>query len=169
MPKDLHRYYGQGHLHFLTFSCYQRRPLLDNDAARDVFVEALNEIRDRYHFSLFGYVLMPEHVHLLISESPPLNPSDILKVLKQRVARDLRRMSSNPADLSLKELARFWQPRFHDFNVYSSAKIREKLEYMHRNPVARRLVAHPEDWPWSSWSFYAKGEVGLIKIDPIKG
>jgi REP element-mobilizing transposase RayT len=59
----------------------------------------------------------------------------------------------------------FWQRRFYDFNVWSSGKLREKLNYMHRNPLERKLVIHPKDWPWSSWSFYWKGEPGLIRID----
>jgi len=90
MPKGLKRYYGRGDLHFLTFSCYRRLPLLGTVHARNVFVDALGKIRERYRFLLVGYVVMPEHVHLLISESSGGTPSLILKVLKQRVARDLR-------------------------------------------------------------------------------
>ena len=59
----------------------------------------------------------------------------------------------------------FWQPRFYDFNVYTNGKRTEKLNYMHANPVTRRLVKHPKEWPWSSWSFYWKGEAGLVRID----
>jgi REP element-mobilizing transposase RayT len=59
----------------------------------------------------------------------------------------------------------FWQRRLYGFNVWSEKKLKEKLHYMHRNPVDRELVQHPQDWPWSSWSFYAKGEQGLIRID----
>jgi hypothetical protein len=66
------------------------------------------------------------------------------------------------------EAAAFWQRRFYDFNVWSEKKVREKLIYMHRNPVARKLVSHPKDWPWSSWSHYAKGEHGLIAIDLLQ-
>ena len=61
----------------------------------------------------------------------------------------------------------FWQRRFYDFNVWSEKKLKEKLHYMHWNPVDRKLVQHPQDWPWSSWSFYAKGEQGLIRIDEL--
>ncbi len=43
----------------------------------------------------------------------------------------------------------------------------EKLEYMHANPVKGKLVEHPKDWPWSSWSFYTRGEVGFLRIDPV--
>jgi len=64
-------------------------------------------------------------------------------------------------------LPHFWQPRFHDFNVYSRYKLREKLEYMHANPVKRGLVKNPGEWLWSSFWFYEKGESGLVKIDPV--
>jgi putative transposase len=161
MPKGLKRYYGRGDLHFLTFSCYQRLPLLGTVLARNVFVDALTKIRERYEFLLVGYVVMPEHVHLLISEPSKGTPSVVLKVLKQRVSRDLRRIGDG------EDLPRFWQPRFYDFNVYSTEKKREKLEYMHANPVTRGLVGNPSGWVWSSFSFYEKGEVGLVPIDPV--
>jgi putative transposase len=64
-------------------------------------------------------------------------------------------------------LRRFWQKRFYDFNVWSGKKLQEKLEYMHANPVQRKLVEHPRKWPWSSWGFYMKGESGLVKIDQV--
>jgi putative transposase len=116
---------------------------------------------------------MPEHVHLLISEGPKCTPSLVLKVLKQRVSRDLRkRKRREPLGqmrLGFKdgvaELPRFWQPRFYDFNVYSAKKIREKLEYMHANPVKRGLVEKPGEWVWSSFGSYEQGERGLISID----
>ena len=65
------------------------------------------------------------------------------------------------------QLRRFWQPRFYDFNLYSSHKVRQKLEYMHANPVKRGLVKNPGAWMWSSFLFYERGEAGLVRIDPI--
>ncbi len=62
-------------------------------------------------------------------------------------------------------LRAFWQARFYDFNVYSQGKKREKLNYMHANPVIRGLVKHPRDWRWSSWGFYHGGVAGLVVID----
>ncbi|MGO9639929.1 MAG: transposase [Candidatus Acidiferrales bacterium] len=91
MPKGLKRYYGRGHLVFLTFSCYRRLPLLSTIRARNHFVHVLDKIRERYKFLLVGYVVIPNHVHLLISEPAKGTPSVVLKVLKQRVSRDLRR------------------------------------------------------------------------------
>src|SRR6266849_9367678 len=91
MPKNLKRYYGRGDLHFLTFSCYRRLPLLRTIRARNLFVHALGKIRERYKFLSVGYVVMPDHVQLLISEPPKVTPSVVLKSLKQRVSRDLRK------------------------------------------------------------------------------
>jgi putative transposase len=173
MRNPLRRYYGRGDVHFVTFSCYRRRPLLGTPRARDRFVEILDQVRSRFGFRLIGYVVMPEHVHLLISEPKTANPSKALQVLKQKVSRTLRsqttksssqRLLVDAADSETHEI-HFWQRRFYDFNIWSSAKVREKLEYMHANPVKRELVEHPKDWPWSSWSHYEKGEEGLITID----
>ena len=155
MRHPLRRYYGQGDLHFVTFSCHRRRPLLGTARARDCFVRTLGLVRERFRFALYGFVVMPEHVHLLISESGGKNPSKILQVLKQKVAaRALlkKRRGVNDAQRSLpfaeaKEEGHFWQRRFYDFNVWSEKKLKEKLDYMHANPVTRGLVKHPREWP----------------------
>jgi putative transposase len=175
MPKGLRRFYGQGDLHFITFSCYRRLPLLGTVRARNVFVQQLRRVREEYGFLLVGYVVMPEHVHLLMSEPKKGTPSTVLQMLKQRVSRisrkSKRRTPSGQLRLAfprfVSELPQFWQPRFYDFNVFTHKKKDEKLEYMHGNPVARGLVKHPKDWLWSSFRFYAKGEAGLVEIDAV--
>ncbi|HET7206565.1 MAG TPA: transposase [Terriglobales bacterium] len=175
MKRKLQRHYGRKDLHFITFSCFQRRSLLESARARNLFVKVLGQVRERYPFFLVGYVVMPEHVHLLISEPVQGTPSKVIQVLKQRVSRAMRqkrrRTSRTQLRLPILEeesgLKRFWQRRFYDFNVWSKGKLKEKLNYMHANPVMRKLVRHPKNWPWSSWSFYEKGEVGLIRIDPV--
>jgi putative transposase len=175
MRNPLQRHYGRGDLHFITFSCYRRRPYLGTVRARNRFVKILGQVRARCGFQLLGYVVMPEHVHLIISEPRKSTPSQVLQVLKQRVSRALRRRTRKvAAQLSLPfsgregEAPAFWQRRFYDFNVWSSGKLREKLNYMHRNPVQRKLVRHPRDWPWSSWSYYVEGKEGAIRIDSLE-
>jgi putative transposase len=173
MPAGLQRYYGRGHLHFITFSCYQRLPLLKTARARDIFVNELARVRDTTGFHLIGYVVMPEHVHLLMSEPPCGTPSTVLHKLKLRVARRLRqrrrpacaRQLRLPFEAAHRPPRAFWQARFYDFNVYSKGKKTEKLNYIHANPVKRGLVKHPKDWPWSSWGFYYGDEAGLVRID----
>jgi putative transposase len=175
MPKGLRRQYGRGDLHFITFSCYERRPMRQTVRARNLFVKVLGEVRQRYDFLLVGYVLMPDHVHLLISEPSKGTPSKAVQVLKQRVSRAMRgKQRRKPGQqLQLRFVnssalpRRFWQRRFYDFNVWSHAKKKEKLHYMHANPVKNGLVIDAKDWPWSSYGFYARGEVGLVRIDPV--
>jgi putative transposase len=155
MPTGLKRCYGEGHLHFITFSCYLRLPLLKTPRARDVFVRELEKARDEMGFQLIGYVVMPKHVHLLISEPKQGTPSTVLQKLKLRVARKLRKrrkpVNTGQFELPFVEtreaLPGFWQARFHDFNVYSERKRQEKLNYIHENPVKRGLVSHSKDWP----------------------
>ncbi len=174
MRNPLKRFYGQGDLHFVTFSCY-RRPLLGTARSRDCFLQILNQVRSKRNFLLLGFVVMPEHVHLLVSEPRGSNPSIALQVLKQEVSRRLRKEQTlSPERQEWPKCAEaqtveehFWQRRFYDFNVWSEKKFREKLEYMHANPVKRGLVVHPKDWPWSSWGHYALGERGMIRVDSL--
>jgi putative transposase len=155
MPWGLKRFQQARCLHFITFSCYHRDPLLAEPRARDVFEQTLERSRLWYGFYISGYVVMPEHVHLLISEPERSRLSVALQMLKQNVARQLRPPEGNP----------FWQPRYYDFNVWSEDKVVEKLRYIHRNPVRRGLVERPEDWAWSSFRHYATGIEGVIEIE----
>jgi putative transposase len=174
MPENLKRYYGLKHLHFITRSCYHQWPLLQTVHARNLFVQIQSEVRERYGFALVGYVVMPNHVHLLIGEPTKGTPSTVMQVLKQRESRRLRRAgrkhaASNQLQFHFDEPGaqppHFWQRRFHGFNVWSQKKWREKLEYMHLNPVKRKLVTDPKDWPWSSYPAYAGRGVVLTGIN----
>ena len=173
MPKNLRRVTGRGDLHFITFCCYQRRALLGTVRVRNLAVQIVGEVRGRYGFALVGYVIMPEYVHLLIGESRAVPPAKVVQVFKQRLSRRMGgKKRGGVKQLRLRfpeeagELRRFWQRRYYDLNVYSRRKVKEKLEYMHANPITEKLVEHPRDWPWSSWSYYATGE-GLLRIDAM--
>jgi len=154
MPSRLKRYQTEGHHHFLTFSCYRRQSYLVDDHSRSVFLGVLEAVRRRHQFLLFGYVLMPEHVHLLLSEPKAERLDNTLRVLKGQSSRQLRGSRD-----------RFWQARYYDFNVLTQRKFVEKLRYIHRNPVSRGLVSKPEDWPWSSFRHWATGEAGPVEIE----
>jgi len=171
MPRGLHRSYGAHHLHFITCSCYHRLPLLRSARSRDCLLSVLEQTRTRYRFVVVGYVVMPEHLHLLLSEPEVGTPSTVMQVLKQRTARALlpktKRRDPRQSQLFSEIPARvpFWQARFYDFNVWTAKKRAEKLQYLHWNPVKRSLVAAPEDWRWSSCRFYLRGEVGAVGVD----
>jgi putative transposase len=136
----------------VTFSCYLRQAYLKAPAARDLFEDALERIRCRYEFEVIGYVVMPEHVHLLVNEPRTRSLAIGLQALKLSLAR-----RSGPG--------RFWQERYYDFNVFTEDKRVEKLDYMHWNPVRRGLVATMQQWPWSSYRYYRTREQGKVHVD----
>jgi len=125
---------------------------LGSAAARDQFERSLEAMRVRYGFVVAGYVVMPEHVHLLVSEPKLALLSKALQALKLSVAVQRRERP-------------FWQARYYDFNVYTPRKRSEKIEYMHRNPVKRGLVVEPEEWAWSSYGHYVGGERFTVEIE----
>jgi|SRR5450631_4188048 putative transposase len=167
MPSHLQRYYGSGDLHFITCSCYHRKPLLNSPGRRDLFLAALEQMRQSYGTVILGYVVMPEHFHLLLSEPQRGTPSVVMQALKLSLARRvLEPRREREPGIGGDDLPRHvWQRRFYDFNVWSEDKRIEKLRYMHRNPVERGLVAEPDQWRWSSFRSYAYGEAGLVRIN----
>jgi putative transposase len=152
MAEGLVRYQNTGDFHFLTFSCYRRLPHLGSAEARELFERSLETMRVRYDFLVFGYVVMPEHVHPLVSEPGRCLLSKAVQALKLSVAVQRRQRP-------------FWQARYYDFNVHSHRKHVEKLKYMHRNPVVRGLVKSPQDWPWSSFLHDSTGEMRTVAIE----
>ena len=104
---------------------------------------------------VYGYVVMPEHVHLLVGEPDKRGLARAIQSLKQSVARKLALRAADP----------FWQARYYDFKVWSERKFVEKLRYIHRNPLTRGLVTQPEDWRWSSFRHYAIGKLTPIEIE----
>jgi putative transposase len=154
MPSGLKRYQETRDLHFVTFSCYHRQPNLASAFSRDLFELALEQSRVRYEFFVTAYVVMPEHVHLLISEPEHGPLASAVQAIKQSVSRKL-----------IENREHFWQERYHDFNVWTGKKRIEKVRYIHRNPVVRGLVKRPEEWPWSSFRHYLTGAIGIIEIE----
>ncbi len=155
MPWGLKRFQESGQLHFLTFSCYRRQPKLRGACSCTVFVASLEQVRQQYGLRVYGYVVMPEHVHLLVSEPEREVLARAMQSLKHSVARRLALLAGEP----------FWEARYYDFNLWSERKFSEKLRYIHRNPVTRGLVASPEDWPWSSFRHYATGAASAVEIE----
>ena len=157
MPWGLKRYYGNAGFRFVIWSCYRRRTLLGTERERDLFLTVLELMHERYRFGVVGYVVMPEHVHLLISEPQIGDPSIIVQAVKLGFTQRWRTASGVSGQ--------FWQRRFYDFNVWTEKKRKEKLRYMHRNPVKRGLVVEPDQWRWSSFRSYAYGEAGMVSVN----
>jgi len=156
MPDGLKRFQEARCLHFITFSCYHRAPLLTSPDSRRTFEQTMEQVRRWYGFYVTGYVVMPEHVHLLLSEPKTGKLFTALQMLKQIAAHRL---------ISRTHTGIFWQARYYDFNVWSELKRIEKLRYIHRNPVKRGLCESPEGWEWSSFRHHLCGIEGAVEVE----
>ena len=155
MTTGLRRYHESECVHFITFSCHQRLPLLSAPSAREVFEQELERVRIWYGVYIFGYVVMPEHVHLLVTEPERGKLSTVIQILKQTVSHKLK-----PASVP-----HFWLHRYYDTPIWTERKRVEKLRYIHRNPIKRGLVSRPEDWAWSSYRQWATGFHGTVEVE----
>ena len=157
MPDGLVRLHHSGQAHFLTFSCYHRLPLMAELRMEEAFLSALEEMRRRFNMCVFGYVVMPEHVHLLVNEPASGTIADVIFSLKRKVSDRARRekQSGDP----------FWMLRYFDHNVRNHAGFVTQLRYILRNPVKRGLCKSPEEWPWSSFRAWALGEIGPVEVE----
>jgi len=160
----------------LTFSCYRGFPYLARDRTREWFREALENARTEFGFQLWAYVVMPEHIHLLLNPgATPERMSRFLQAVKESVARQaIRHLKAKApewlARITVREGARlrhrFWQPGGgYDRNVRGIAALRAMIDYIHANPVRRGLVAKPEDWEWSSARWFAGIRPVKIEMD----
>ena len=160
----------------LTSSCYRRYPFLARERTREWFREAIEPARSRFGFHLWAYVLMPEHMHLLIYPGDAADKmSQFLQAVKEPVGRKAIAYLRAKAPTWLARLAvregkrvrhRFWQPGGgYDRNITSSATLRSAIDYLHANPVRRGLVTQAEDWEWSSARWYAGKRPVKIEMD----
>ena len=128
MPWGLTRFHHSGQSHFVTFCCYHRRRSFTTDASRRIFESALERVRRRFRLQVYGYVIMPEHIHLLLSEPLRDTLADALKSLKQGVSRRL--IGDDPLT-PMTSLSRapqhFWQKRYYDFNIRNYGQFVERL------------------------------------------
>lgn len=133
--------------------------MLQADAVRDLLLSALEHARLRYRFLVYGFVFMPEHVHLVISEPARATLAMALASFKIASSKWAARGGYRAPGVPL------WQARYYDRNLRDYEEFIEKLRYLHRNPVKRGLCALPEEWKWSSFRHYATSENCGVEIE----
>jgi putative transposase len=180
MTEGLRRFHHSGQSHFVTMSCYHRHPRFNTPATCDLFLRCLEEMRRRFTMHIYGYVVMPEHVHLLVSEPkatvpqvrvrsldanlcPHPNPdhptlAHALHFLKLSFTKRLPGLTG--------EAGSFWQKRYYDRNIHDEDEFKVKLRYLHRNPVKRGLVTNPAGWKWSSFATTPGGKWEWWRSNP---
>jgi len=159
------------HAHFLTFSCYHRQQLLTSEDVLRLLTKTWDEARRRGDFDIWSYVILPEHVHLLIyPRNEKYEMSTILRLLKEQFTHRVVTIwqKTSPPLLEMlrvergeRSLHRFWQEGGgYDRNLYNWNKISSAIDYIEWNPVRRGLVSDPLDWEWSS----ARARTGIERI-----
>ena len=166
-----------GEAHFLTYSCAGRMPLLTRDRTRHWVVEALAATRRELDVALWAYVIMPEHVHVLLyPRGGDREMRRILAALKRPVsdaARAFLEGSGNDewlerlsVEYPSRRVFRFWQAGGgFDRNVLSEKTVPAVIDYIHANPIRRGLVARASDWEWSSARFWEGCDDVLLRMD----
>jgi len=158
-------YEDRPYAHFVTFSCYKRRRLLDEDQPRRILLSELNDQLGRQHAKCVGFVIMPDHVHAIIWLPEVGKLSRFLQSWKRlssyRIRAWYRKIDAQYFE-KVQMGTQFWTAKSFSFEIYSAAKLREKLEYMHSNPVRGGLVDRSIDWQWSSARWYeSQQDVGV--------
>jgi putative transposase len=177
--KQVQSYNIPGHAHELTFSCFHRLPLLSRDRSRRWFVDAVENARRNLNLAVWAYVIMPEHVHIIVSPRDEVYQVKLIRTaLKVPVQRKGLRYLRQHAPTFLQRLRdeqpngevhyRFWQRGGgYDRNVTEPTTLMQMIEYIHNNPVRRGLDEKPTDWIWSSACFYAGLRPVPLLMDPL--
>ncbi len=157
--------------HFITFSCYHRRRLLDHDQPKRIVLGILNAELERHAARCVGFVLMPDHVHAIVWFPKTGQLSGFMRLWKGRSSAQIKECFAG-------ELAEYskrfpvtdpvWQVRYYSFEIDSGKKLREKLDYMHWNPVRAGLVLRPDEWRWSSARWYLERRTVGVPIEWVE-
>jgi len=161
---QLHHYDNTGTARFITFSCFRRLPYLNHPEAKNILVEEIDRARNKHHLKLLAYVLMPEHVHLVLVPPEGTRIGYVIGEVKSRAAKrffaasDLTRAATNRV---------FWEKRCYDHNCRTVDAVREKINYCHKNPVTRGLVSDPSEWMWSSFNWHEGQRDVPLRMDEV--
>lgn len=175
--KKLRRYDEAGHAHSLTFTCFHGRPFLNRDRTRKWFCEAVAKAREKHRFLIWAYVVMPEHVHLLVCPTErEYDTAGFCASVKVAVGRRAVCWVKAHAPEFLPRMTdaqpngvtnyRFWQRGGgHDRNVTEPRTLLLQINYIHANPIRRGLCERPTAWYWSSAADYAGRTDGPLALD----
>ncbi|MGC3972002.1 MAG: transposase [Pirellulales bacterium] len=166
--KRVKHFHEPGDFHELTFSCFERRPLLRDDERCRLLASSISAALDGHAFRLYAFVIMPEHVHLLVYPTADPDIGAFVKAIKRPFSFRVKQLLASSGSRLLQELAvqerpgvvtfRFWQEGpGYDRNLNSPKTILASLDYLHLNPVKRGLCGKATDWKWSSARYFLSG------------
>jgi putative transposase len=164
----------RGGVFFVTTSFNNRKIVLRNEKYYRIIIASLEQVKVRYRFELWAYVLMPSHLHLILAFPGENKLSAAMRDFKKFTAYKLRKLLESEGYVeALEELRnpdgrtsqfRIWEPRFDDVVIFTPRVLKRKIDYIHVNPVRAGLCAQPCDWPYSSARDYAGGG-SVLSVD----
>lgn len=164
------RFNIENYCHFVTTKTFNNVKIFERKEKAQLFLKILYEVKEKLNFLLIAFVIMPDHLHLMIVPDRRNTISDVMRHLKGRFARLYNKSRRiNSADYrktvivhrtgnSSPSKGKIWQEGFYDHVISNQKEFLEKLNYIHNNPVTAKMVAKPEDYKFSSAS-------GIYKID----
>lgn len=166
----LQKYTQENHAFFITFSCYRRRKLLNNDITKIIVIHYLSTQLKNQSGDCIGFVIMPDHVHAIVNFRQPTLLSTFINQWKRRSSMLLKKWyktSFTTYTSKIKPTDPIWQPNYYSYNIFSDTKITDKLSYIHNNPVKSGLVRRPTDWKYSSARWYAMAKSASMPITTV--
>jgi len=160
-------------LRFVTTTCHKWLPLLKRNECKNVVCESLNFYSERFQIDILSYVIMINHIHLILYCEEKINLSSFMRDFKKYSAVFIRKQLESENQHELIERMRFtrgkqvlktWMDRFDDFCINNPTTMETKINYVHENPVRKKIVGFPEDYEYSSAAFYKSGIQGHVNV-----
>jgi putative transposase len=178
----VHPFFDPAHLYFITTTAVDRVHLFQRDVIKRIITDSLAYMRSQRWFGLYAFVIMPNHVHIIVHFLEGYTLPNVMRDFKKHTSKQIIRQyhaESNQQTLAfLKQAAgqgpdqgyRVWEEGYDARNVFSPDFLRQKVEYLHNNPCQSRwqLAERPEEYPWSSARFYLLGEPAVIAVDDVR-
>lgn len=171
------RYEIEGSLHFITSVTNKRVNIFMQDWACKIVVQAMNFYIHRGDVVIIGYMIMPDHLHVIADFNPESSISKFMINFHKFSAREIIKQLKLDGDREvldnlLLEVEKrkhhqyqLWEGSSYDFNIISYNKLYEELNYMHNNPIRKNLVSNIEDYPYSSWHNYNDSKIKLVNVN----
>ena len=133
-----------GSSYFVTTKCAENRSIFQIPENAKILFDTILKYRDQRAYQLHEFVVMPNHLHLLLTPSPNTSLEKCIQFIKGASSHEIHRQRNHKLDI--------WQKSFHDWTIRDESDWQEKAQYIRMNPVRAKLVESPEAWPFSSAS-----------------
>ena len=136
------RFDNHGFPSLITTNIESRRPVFAATETVKLLLQVTAEVRSEARFQLLAFVVMPDHIHLVLATPPNLTPGRVMGLMKGRFSNRYNRATGRRGSL--------WQSRYHERALRSERELIAAIEYVHNNPVKAGITSQAESFPWSS-------------------